>query len=161
MKIFDLHFSKPWSFLFPETCLTQRRLSDSFVFFEFVPKLFASGFTGTVFLFKKPMLLSLARRNPIVVHFHNSHSVLVFAFSSFVGIVAFVWLFVWLFVNLMMREQTLISSFTSRVFFVELALGKMLIFTRRSRASTFHLISARLSKNGTTFTFASRHTWAS
>ena len=33
----------------------------------------------------------------------------------------------------MMREQTLISRFTSRFCFVELTFGRMPIFTRRSR----------------------------
>ena len=37
----------------------------------------------------------------------------------------------------------------------ELALGRMPIFTRRSRASTSPILSARLSKNGTMVTFAS------
>ena len=40
-------------------------------------------------------------------NFHNSRSILVVAFSSCVGIVAFLWLFVRLFVNILMREQTL------------------------------------------------------
>ena len=53
-------------------------------------------------------------------NFHNSHSILVVAFSSSVGIVAFLWLFVWLFVNLMLREQTLIPGFASRFCFVKI-----------------------------------------
>ena len=53
-------------------------------------------------------------------NFHNSHSILVVAFSSSVGIVAFLWLFVWLFVNLMLREQTLIPGFASRFCFVRI-----------------------------------------
>ena len=61
----------------------------------------------------------------------------------------------WLFVNLMMREQTLIPGFTSRFCFVKLTFGKMPLFTRRSRAGTSQIISARLSKNGTMVTFAS------
>ena len=38
---------------------------------------------------------------------------------------------------------------------VQLTLGRMPIFSRRSRANTFQKISARLSKNGTIVTFAS------
>ena len=81
----------------------------------------------------------------------------------FVGIVAFLWLFVSLFINLMMREQTLFPGFTSRFIFTELTLGRAPILTRRSLASTFQIISARLSENGTRVTFASdtfvpRHT---
>ena len=94
------------------------------------------------------MLPSLAKRNQLWYNFHNSHSVLVVAFSSFVGIVAFLWLLVRLFINLMMREQTLITGFAARFFFVEFAFGRMPKFTRRSRASTFQIISARLSENG-------------
>ena len=41
------------------------------------------------------------------------------------------------------------------VFFVELALGWVLIFTRHSREDTLQIISARLSKNGPMVTFAS------
>ena len=88
-------------------------------------------------------------------NFHNSHSILVVAFFSFVGTVAFLWFFVWLFINLMMREQTLIPGFTSRFYVVKLTLERMPIFTKRSRASTFLIISARLSKNGTMVTIAS------
>ena len=39
--------------------------------------------------------------------------------------------------------------------FIELALGRLPIFTRRSRAGTSQIISARLSKNGPLVTFAS------
>ena len=59
-----------------------------------------------------------------------------------------------MFVNLMMREQTLISGFAARFCFVKLTLGVMPISTRRSRASTFQIISPRLSENGTMVTFA-------
>ena len=56
---------------------------------------------------------------------------------------------IWLLVNLMMREQTPITGFTT--------------LTRRSRASTFQTVSPRLSTNHTRVTFASdtsfpRHT---
>ena len=49
------------------------------------------------------------------------------------------------------------------LFFLELTLGRMPIFTRPSRARTLQIISARLSENGTMVTFASdacvpRHT---
>ena len=39
-------------------------------------------------------------------------------------------------------------------FVMELIFGKMPILTRRSRASTFQIVSARLSKNDTRITFA-------
>ena len=45
-----------------------------------------------------------------------------------------------------MRKQTLVSSLTTRLCLKESALGRMPIFTRRSRASTFQIICARLSK---------------
>ena len=57
--------------------------------------------------------------------FHNSHSILVVAISSFVGIAAFLWLFVWLFVNLVMRELSLIPGFASRFSFIKLTFGRM------------------------------------
>ena len=68
---------------------------------------------------------SLVIHNPI-----NSHSILiVVAFSSFVGLAAFLWFFVSLFINLVMRKQTLILDFATRFCFVVLALRKMPIFT--------------------------------
>ena len=62
-----------------------------------------------------------------------------------------------------MRKQTLVSSLTTRFSFIETTFGRMPMFTRRSRASTFQIITARLSKNGSMVTFASdasfpRHT---
>ena len=57
----------------------------------------------------------------------------------------------------MIREQTRISGFASRFCFVKLTLGRMPIFTRRSRASTYQLISARSSKNGTNGNFCLGH----
>ena len=54
-------------------------------------------------------------------------------------------LFVLLFVNLMMREQALIPCLTSRFVVIELTFGSMPILTRRSRASTFQVVSTRLS----------------
>ena len=92
-------------------------------------------------------------------NFHNSHSILVVAVSSFVGIVAFIWLFVWLFINLMMREHTLIPGFATHFCFVQFGTrggegGGVPVFAKRSRASTFQIESARLSKNGNVVTFA-------
>ena len=57
-------------------------------------------------------------------------------------VVAFLWFFVWLFINLTMREQTLSPGFAARFCFVKLTLVRMPIFTRRSRARTFQIISA-------------------
>ena len=53
-------------------------------------------------------------------NFHNSHSILVVAFSSFMGIVAFLWLFIRLFINLVKRKKTLASSLTTRFIFIEI-----------------------------------------
>ena len=60
-------------------------------------------------------------------------------------------------------EQTHFSGFASRFCFVKLTLWKMPISTKRSRAITLQIVSARLSNNGTMVTFAShssfpRHT---
>ena len=62
--------------------------------------------------------------------------------------------FCWLFIILVMRKQTLTSRFAQRFCFVILTLGRMPIFTRRSRASTFQMISALMAKNGPMATFA-------
>ena len=89
MSRFDLYFSKRWSLLVE--------------LFELRSRLSASGFPGTVCLFEKPTHPSLARRNPRY-NCRNSHNILVVAFSSFLGIVAFLWLYVWFFINLVMPE---------------------------------------------------------
>ena len=60
-----------------------------------------------------------------------------------------------------MRKQTFIPSFATRFFFVKLTLGRMPIFTRLSRASTFQIIFARFSDSdimNTFFFFSSTHT---
>ena len=108
------------------------------------------------------MHLNLVIHNPIVIHFsqQTQHSCRRFLFFWDVALFR---LFVWLFTNLVMRKQTLVSSLTTRFIFVELALGRMPIFTRRSRAGTFQIRSAPLSENGPMVTFASdtslpRHT---
>ena len=78
------------------------------VLLESIPRLFASGFSRTVLpLWETNASESCETQPNGWYNFHNGHSILVVAFSSFVGIVAFLWLFVWLFINLVMREQTL------------------------------------------------------
>ena len=62
-----------------------------------------------------------------------------------------------------MQDQTLIRGFTTRFCFTELTFGSRPKLTKRSRASTFQITSARLSNNHTNVTFASdtsfpRHT---
>ena len=142
--------------------MTQRRLSEPT--FRIDPKTSCIGFSPRLFVFLRIQCFRVLRdATQLWYIFHNSHSILVFAFSSFVGIVAFLRPFVWLFINLEVRKQTRVPCLTSRFVFLELTLGKMPILTRRSRASTFQIISARLSKNGTMVTFASdtslpRHT---
>ena len=162
MRIFDLYFSNRWSFLFPDACLTSRILSEPYF------SLRSQDFSHRV----SPGLLASLRNQRIRVlrdatqlwyNFDNSNSIIVVAFSSFVGIVAFLWLVVWLFISLMMREQNTYHRFAFHFSFVKLTLGRMPIFTRRSRASTFQIISALLLKTGTMVTFASdtffpRHT---
>ena len=44
MKNFDLYFSKRWSFIFPDTCLTWRRLCESYSS-NWSPKFFCIGFS--------------------------------------------------------------------------------------------------------------------
>ena len=63
-------------------------------------------------------------------------------------------LFIWLFINIVMRKQTLVSSLTTLFIYIDLALGRMPIFSRLSRTGTSQMISARLSKNAPTVTFA-------
>ena len=112
--------------------------------FRIDPKTFCIGFPRGWFASLRNQCFRVLRdATQLWYNFHNSHSILVVAFSSCVGIVAFLWMFVWLFINLVMREQTLIPNFAFRFCFVKLTLGRMPIFTRRSRASTFQIISAR------------------
>ena len=165
MRKFDLYFAKRWSFVLPDTCLTLRGLGEPY--FSNRSQDFLHQVSPGLFSSLRIQCFRVSREaTQLWYNSHNSHSILVVVFSSLVGTVAFLWLFVWLFINLVMREQTLIPSFTSRFCFVEVTFGRMPIFTRRSRASTSQIISALLSKNGTMVTFASdtsfpRHTSSS
>ena len=75
---------------------------------------------------------------------HNSHSVILVAFSS-PGCSS----------TLVMWKQTLVSSLTTRFAFIELTLGRMPKFTRRSCTGTFQILSVCLSKKGSVVTFSS------
>ena len=68
LRNFDLYFSKRWSFIFSDTCLTWRGVNRV----ELIPKLYAFGFPRSRFS-EVLMALSLARHIPTVVQ-HNSHS---------------------------------------------------------------------------------------
>ena len=94
MTIFDLYFSKRWSFLFPDTCLTSRGVSESYFsnrsqdfLYRISPGLFAS--------LRNLCFRVLRDATQLWYKFRNSHSILVVAFSSFVGMVVFLRLFVW------------------------------------------------------------------
>ena len=129
-----------------------------------IPRLLALGFPRDCFsTFKNQCFRVLRNATQLWYNFHNSHSIFVVACSSFVEMVALLRLFVWLLVNLIMPDQTTCPRLYIPLLFVKWTLGRMPIFTRRSRARTFQIISARLSKNGTMVTFASdtsfpRHT---
>ena len=69
-------------------------------------------------------------------------------------------IFTWFFFILAVREQTLVPCFASRFILMEVALGRMPILTRRPRAGTFQMVSARLSKNAASLTSASGASFA-
>ena len=105
--------------------------------FRIDPKIFLQGVSPGLFSTLRNQRIRVLRdATQLWYNSHNSHSILVVIFSSFVRIVAFLWLFVWLFINLMMREQTLMPGFATRFRPVESTLGWMPIFTRSSRAGT-------------------------
>ena len=56
-----------------------------------------------------------------------------------------------------MRKQTLVSSLTTRCMLIELALGRMPIFTKCSRASTLQITSARFVEEWTHGYFCLRY----
>ena len=122
-----------WSFLFPDACLTQRRLSEPYFskrsqdfLYRVSPRLLAS-----------LQHIRVLRNAPQLWHnFHNSNSILVVAFSSFMGIVAFLWVFC-LIVHYSFDVETNTSPGLCSPFqFVTLTFGRMPMFTRRSRANT-------------------------
>ena len=108
-----------------------------------MPRLSASGFPETFYL-EKRVHLNLVIHNPIVTHFTVATSFLS-SLSLLFGMLLFFCLSMWLFINLVMRKQTHVSI-TTRFIFTELNLGRMPIFSRRSRAGTFQIISARLKR---------------
>ena len=129
IRIFVLYFSKRWSFLFPDTRLTQRGLSEAYPsnwFQDFLHRV-SPGLSSTL---RNQCFRVLRDATQLWYNFH----IIVVAFSSFLGIAAFLWLLVWLFVNLMCRKQTFVSSLTTRFILIELALRRVPIFTRRPRA---------------------------
>ena len=112
MRNFDLFFEqKRPSFVFLDTRLTQRRLSESYSWNRSQD-------------LRNQRIRVLRDATHLWYSFHNSYSIFVVAFSSFVGMVVFFWLFI----NLMMREQTLIPCLTTRFCSVKLTLGRMPIF---------------------------------
>ena len=154
MRNFDLYFSKRWSSLFPHTCLTERRLSEPYssnrsqdFLHRVSPSLFAS--------FENVVTPSPARHNPSEIQFpqwplHFCRRFL-FCFGNGRSFSAFC---------LVVRQpydagtNTYPLLYIPFLFFVKLTFRRMTIFTRRSRASTFQIVSARLSKNDTRITFA-------
>ena len=81
MRSFDIYFSQRWSFLFPDTRMTQRRLRESYPLSWFQD-----------FLHRVSLRLSTLRNeciwilwytNQLWYTFRNSQSILVVAFSSF------------------------------------------------------------------------------
>ena len=141
MRNFDLYFSKRWSFLFPDTCLTLRRLSERYSSNR--SQDFASGSPEPFASLRIQQLRVLRDKIHLRYNFHNSHCILVVAFSAILGMVVFFRLSIWCFVNIVVLFV-----------FIELTFGRVPILTRRSRASTSQIVSTRLSKNNARITFA-------
>ena len=87
MRHFELCFSKRWSFMFPDTCLTWRRLGESYLsiwsqnlLHRVSPRLCAS--------LRFQWFWVLRDTTQLCYKFHKSDSSFVFAFSSLVGMVA-------------------------------------------------------------------------
>ena len=113
---------KRWSFLFPDTCLTWRGLSEPY-FSKRSQHFLHRVSPGLCAYLRYQRIRVLRDATQLWYNCHNSHSILVVAFSFFVGIVAVLGLFAWLFINLMMREQTLITGFAPRFCIEKLTLG--------------------------------------
>ena len=107
MRMFDLYFSKRWSFLFPGYLLDVE-WTEWIVFFESVPRLFASGFPGLVCLSENPISPSLAETQP---NYGTIFTIATAFLSSlplvFLWIVALCRLFVRLFVNLVVPHKAI------------------------------------------------------
>ena len=98
------------------------------------PKTLCLKFPGTSRFSKVQMALSLARRNPINVQFFTiATAPLCVVFSVLKALFR---LFAWLFFNLVVREQTHVPCFASRLSFIESTLKRrMPVLTRWSRAN--------------------------
>ena len=88
MLKFDLYFSKRWSLLLPDTCLTKHRLSEQY-FSNRSQDFLHRVSPGLFFIFEKPTHPSLARRNRIVVQFSQQPPHFCRRFLFFLGRVAF------------------------------------------------------------------------
>ena len=143
MRNFALCFSKRWSSIFLDTCLTLRRLCESYssiwpqnFLHRISPRLCAS--------LRFQRFLSPARHNPIVVQSSQKPKLLSIRFLYLSENGSFFLLFIW----------TLISGFSVRFCFVELTFGRMPILTKRCCATTFQIVSAPLLKNHASISFA-------
>ena len=101
IRNFDLYFLSNGPFISPDTCLTQRRLCDSY----------SSNWSQNFLHRVSPRLFwnschseSCETQNQVRCSFRNNDSILVVAFSSFVGMVPLFGLFIWLLINLVARE---------------------------------------------------------
>ena len=148
MRMFGLYFSKRWSFSLPGYLLDVA-WTVWIVPVELVPKAFCIGFPRD-----STPLWDSNDRDPthLWYSFHNSYSTLVVAFSV---LKALSLLFTWLFFNVAVWKQTLVPCFASRFSSMELTFGRMPIHTRRTRTSTFQIVSARLSRKSASLTSAS------
>ena len=123
MRIFYMYFSGRWSFLFPDTCLTQRRLSESY-----------SSNRSQDFLRRvSPGLFSSLRNQCFRVlrdlfKFHNSHSIPVVAFFFLCN--SGLSLAFCVVVHQPNGDKYLSPAFAASFGFVKLTLGRMPILTR-------------------------------
>ena len=103
MRNFDLYLSKRWSFVFSDACLTQCTPCESY-----------SSNWSQNFMPRVSPILHASREFWWLWVLRDSYSTLVVAFSVLKALFR---LFIWLFFNLLMREQTLVSSLTTRFIF--------------------------------------------
>ena len=136
MRNFDIYFSQRWSFSW---ILAWRSVDLVNRTFRIGPKTFCIGFLRYCLpLWETNASESCETQPNCGTIFHNCHNVLVVAFSFFWN--SSLGLFVWLFINLVMREHTFVPGFASRSCFVKVTLGRMPVFTERSRTSTLQNI---------------------
>ena len=150
MRNFDLYFSKRWSFIFSDTCLTLRSLCESYSSNwsqNFLPRV-----SPETSRFSQVLMAPSHARPQTVVQFSQLATAPLSSLVPFWKLFSAFYLF---FLHLVVRKQTLVSCFAPRFSSIELTLRGCQHSQSNVVQVPFQTVSARLSKSSASLTSAS------